>query len=345
MNSIADQKGRTRSEITLTLSHAKTRRSQRLSLEDVKVICGQTLTFSYRDNTIYKCLMPELTIGNKKILRLLFLCIISATNLLAQYDTARIFYDTGNIKAVIPTYGKVPEGIARYYYQDGILQEERTYIAGKIEGTVKHFRPNGKLLDVFTIENGKREGPLSRYDENGNFADEQYYSGGILQPLPPADTMDAPDVAAAKDGPPPAITSVPIPAEIENRTPPVEEKAFIISTKDTLVLDLVHPDNDLVKRFEQVPIPARGMEYFYKKLIIPDFAVKNNIQGTVVVKALINENGDVAACDVQKGIGYACDESAAIAVNYTKFKPALFKGTTLRVYILFPVEFKTPIQQ
>ncbi len=274
-------------------------------------------------------------------------------NLFAQYDTAKIFYDDGKIKAIIPTYSKIPEGIARYFYENGMLQEERTYVAGKIEGTVKHYRPNGKLQDVFTIENGKREGPLTRYDESGNFVDEQYYSGGLLQPQPPADTTDAADAnfVISKDGPPPVVKTASIPTEIEKRVqveqrvPVVEQKAFVISTKDTLVLDLVNPDNELVKRFEQVPAPAQGMEYFYKKLIIPALAVKKNIQGTVVVKALVNEFGDVVSCDVQKGIGYACDESATIAVNYTKFKPALFKGTAFQVYILFPVEFKYPIQR
>ena len=298
----------------------------------------------------------------------LFLAIFCFNSIsgFAQYDTSRNYYSSGTIESIIPIYNKAPEGTAKYFYENGTLKEEREYVAGKVEGTIKRYRPNGKLLEVYSIENGKREGALTRYDEKGDFVDELYYSNGLIQPPPPVDTTDIAPAAVAdtQTGLPPSVTDEKKPVVMMQSSPPKdadekqradairsgtiksvsESRPFTISTNDTLTLDLVKPDKEFLAKFDQIPVPAQGMEYFNGKLNYSAYAKSKGIHGTVVIKALVIETGDVISTEIVKGIGGGCDESAEIAVNYTKFKPAVFKGTALKTYILYPVEFELPKQ-
>ncbi len=275
---------------------------------------------------------------------ILALICLASVPVYAQYDTIKTFYPSGSIESLVPVYNKAPEGTARYFYENGTIKEEREYVAGKIEGTIKLYRPGGKLLEVFTIENGKREGAVTRYDEKGDFVDEQYFSNGLVQPPPPVDTSDISTVAHAEiqNGPPPQVTDEKKPTinQAGPEAKSVASKPFTVNLNDTLVLDLTSSGNEVLKKFDQIPAPAQGMSYFREKLNYSAYAKKNKIQGVVIVKAMVNVNGDVMSAEVIKGIGGGCDESAEIAVNYTKFKPAVFKGTALNTYILFPVEFK-----
>lgn len=286
---------------------------------------------------------------------LLFMFGMFSVTAFAQYDTTKIYYPSGKVQAIIPTYNKAPEGTVTYFFEDGKIKEQREYVSGKIEGTIKRYRQNGTLAEIITIENGKREGPVSRFDEKGNFIDEQLYSGGLLQPPAQPDTSEqeaAVNVAADNQLPvappeekkPVKIDTAPLQPQAVDQTKPSASQPFVINTKDTLTLDMVHPDTLLLSHFDQVPGPAQGMDYFKQKLVYPAYAKNKQIQGTVVIKALVDEYGEIRSVDIVKGIGYGCDESASIAVNYTKFKPAIYKGTALPVYVLWPVDYFLPTQ-
>lgn len=301
------------------------------------------------------CFLPIPWQGRVTLLHRLFfaafLSIILHGTLSAQYDTSKIYYPAGKLKAIIPLYNNIPEGTAKYYYDNGNLSEEREFLAGRVEGTVKRYRPDGTLLEMYTIESGKREGPVSRFDEKGNFVDEQFYSGGLLQPALPPDSSDADQTTnvASENNLPSAPPEEKLPTHVALQAPAGNEKlaaaeAFVFNPKDTLTLDLVKPDQKLLAKFDQIPTPAQGMDYFNHKLNYPDYAKKKLIQGTVVLKALVDEYGDIRSVDVVKGIGGGCDESASVAVDYTKFKPAVFKGSAYPVYILYPVVFTLPAQ-
>ncbi len=343
-------------------------------------------------------------LSGSELLIVLFLCLCSSLS--AQYDTVRHYYSSGKIESIIPTYNKIPEGNARYYFEDGNLKEEKEYVSGRIEGVVKLYHATGKLKELYTIENGKREGPASYYDSTGNFTSEVFYSNGLKQPAQPSDTTgitDSVEVNLAKinvkqDILPPKVSGVSdvaykahATAEQIKSTVKVQEKEVIekpkidaiqenvavteqakskaevhititnttaalidtikkvevlkdnqlmFNTKDTLIIDLTDISNPLIKLFDQVPAPASGEKFFNEKLNYPAYAKKKNISGTVVIKALVHENGDIMSVETYKSVDMNLDEAALIAVNYTKFTPAIYHSMAVKVYILYPVEFK-----
>ena len=82
------------------------------------------------------------------------------------------------------------------------------------------------------------------------------------------------------------------------------------------------------------------MQAIYNKLSYPKQAIENNIQGTVIIRAFIDRDGEVLDAQVIKGIGYGCDESAKLAIFYHRFKPGLQRGQRVKVQMDIPIEFK-----
>lgn len=70
--------------------------------------------------------------------------------------------------------------------------------------------------------------------------------------------------------------------------------------------------------------------YIQNKLIYPEKAVKNNIEGTVEVAFTIARNGSVSNIKLLKGIGYGCDEEAIRVIsNSPLWSPGRFYGRPL----------------
>jgi periplasmic protein TonB len=64
----------------------------------------------------------------------------------------------------------------------------------------------------------------------------------------------------------------------------------------------------------------------------PEEARKNKIEGKVVVRFIINEDGSCSDFEVVKGIGYGCDEAAVEAFKkMPKWKPGLVNGKPVKV--------------
>ena len=91
---------------------------------------------------------------------------------------------------------------------------------------------------------------------------------------------------------------------------------------------------------EVMPDPIGGMNTIYKKLVYPNEAIENKIEGTVKIQVFIEKNGEVSSAQVVEGIGYGCDENARLSVYYTRFKPGLQKGKRIKVQMIIPIEFK-----
>lgn len=91
---------------------------------------------------------------------------------------------------------------------------------------------------------------------------------------------------------------------------------------------------------EVMPEPIGGIAGIMKLIKYPESAKKEGIQGRVLIKAFIDENGLVTKTEVLKGIGAGCDSAAAAAVTQTKFIPGKNKGKNVKVQIVVPVMFK-----
>lgn len=91
---------------------------------------------------------------------------------------------------------------------------------------------------------------------------------------------------------------------------------------------------------EEMPSPIGGIKGIQEKIVYPDIAKQNGIEGRVFIKAYIDEEGDVVKAEVMKGIGYGCDEAALNAVKQTKFKPGAQRGKKVKVQVAVPIVFK-----
>jgi TonB family protein len=116
--------------------------------------------------------------------------------------------------------------------------------------------------------------------------------------------------------------------------PPLAQKPGIkldeIKEGDILSLDLV----------DSAPVVISSVPPIY-----PSFAGASLIEGTVKLRALISEKGDVIKIEIIKGIkdAFGFDQAALRAVWKWKFEAASVKGIRVKVWMPIAIEFrKTP---
>jgi len=99
-------------------------------------------------------------------------------------------------------------------------------------------------------------------------------------------------------------------------------------------------DKDYLAEFDEMPFPVGGLKAIQEKIVYPEEAKSQGVEGKVFVTAFINENGVVEKAEVLKGIGGGCDKAALEAVYKTKFSPGKKEGQPVKVQISIPIVFK-----
>jgi TonB family protein len=257
-----------------------------------------------------------------------FSLLFCSITIFSQDNVSKSYYPNGKVESEISFNGYIREGEARFYYEDGTLKEERLYVNGRVEGLVKIYHPNGKLKELINIEDGKREGPTSIFDDEGNYVKDIIFEQGIqLVEKKNIYLIEEPlnEIAQNQTEQIPVIRKKKAPDY--EMPPPPEEEPF-------------EDDPAVFRTVEVMPEPVGGFESIKKKLIYPQKAKEDGIEGIVEIEVLVDEFGEVQKAEVIKGIRIDCDESARIAVYYTKFKPGLQKGKPVKVQFVVPVEFK-----
>lgn len=102
----------------------------------------------------------------------------------------------------------------------------------------------------------------------------------------------------------------------------------------------VFKKTDYLIAVELQPEPMGGYEAIDRKVIYPESARSNSIQGKVFLQVYINENGEVVFAEVLKGLGYGADEAAIRAVKLVRFKAGKNKGRYVKVQMSIPVNIK-----
>lgn len=81
--------------------------------------------------------------------------------------------------------------------------------------------------------------------------------------------------------------------------------------------------------------------YLAKNVRYPRRAVESGIEGKVVVRFVVNENGDISDSKVLRGIGGGCNEEALRVVNeMPRWKPGKQNGIAVKVYFTLPIVFR-----
>ena len=87
------------------------------------------------------------------------------------------------------------------------------------------------------------------------------------------------------------------------------------------------------------------MKFLYGELRYPAFARENGIEGTVVVRFVVERDGAISAVEAVRKVGGGCSEEAVAALQAInkqgrRFQPGRQNGRTVRVRYTVPVAFK-----
>ncbi|MCK6600757.1 MAG: TonB family protein [Bacteroidetes bacterium] len=91
---------------------------------------------------------------------------------------------------------------------------------------------------------------------------------------------------------------------------------------------------------ENLPEPVGGLRAIQEKVVYPELARKARIEGTVVIRVLIDEKGTVVSAEIMKDIGGGCADAAVKAVTATRFLPGLQRDKPVKTKIAIPVVFR-----
>jgi protein TonB len=94
------------------------------------------------------------------------------------------------------------------------------------------------------------------------------------------------------------------------------------------------------KESDILPTPVGGMKAIAENVVYPEIAKVNKLEGKVMVKVVINEQGNVASTEVVESLSVECDKAAVDAIKKVKFHPAMKDGKAVKCEVVIPVQFK-----
>jgi periplasmic protein TonB len=136
--------------------------------------------------------------------------------------------------------------------------------------------------------------------------------------------------------------------------PPIADEMFEL-TKDRKVNDtitFIPKQESVIPEEPQVYINVKEMpefpggtdalmKFISDNLNYPDEAVRNNVQGRVIVKFVVEPDGTVGRIEIISGIDQALNEEAVRVVkSLPTFKPGRNDGVPVPVWFVIPVLFK-----
>ncbi len=123
------------------------------------------------------------------------------------------------------------------------------------------------------------------------------------------------------------------------------KRGFEWRLEDDLLLKVLDSDSlNASTMSEKLPKFKGGtasmMVFIKSNIRYPAEALKNKIEGVVIVNAIIMEDGSLRNVRALNSLGYGCDEEAERVVkSMSPWKPGKQRGKPVRVSINFPIKF------
>jgi TonB family protein len=80
-------------------------------------------------------------------------------------------------------------------------------------------------------------------------------------------------------------------------------------------------------------------EYVLSNLEYPDIAIRQNLQGTVLLSFIVEPNGTLSNIVVEKDFNHLCTNEAIRVLKSTKWKPGIKDGKLIRYKTKYPIIF------
>jgi protein TonB len=170
----------------------------------------------------------------------------------------------------------------------------------------------------------------------------------LAAPPPLTENTPPPQVQVAQPVAPPSVAvPVPVPdaeAPPEQTIASQEEIAAItpgVASEGEGQLVVQAPTEDELPKFgEYVYVEELPEAVTKAQPVYPDMAREANVDGTVVVQALVGKDGKVKDTKVVKSDSEMLNASAIAAVKQWVFKPALSNNKPVAVWVAVPVRFR-----
>lgn len=244
----------------------------------------------------------------KKIL-LIIVLLISANVLFAQNGIRKIYYAKGKLESAVSFSDEVLDGNSKWYYLNGNLKTEKTYLGGVLNGWSREFYKSGLLKEEHFIRSGVLDGISKKYFDNGALEVIKIFDKGKLK-----------------------------------NSKSFEYDSLFVPTMDLFVGKSAKVNkknqNQFLCQIDVCPEPIGGIESIEKNTIYPITEKKNNVEGFVLITALINKRGIAEKIKVVKKLNSNFDKAAIDAVKKTKFIPGKDKDRIVEAEVTFRVRFK-----
>lgn len=97
---------------------------------------------------------------------------------------------------------------------------------------------------------------------------------------------------------------------------------------------------EILHTAEVMPEIEGGIQKLYKIIEYPPKARSNNVEGRVLIRFIVDKDGNVKQPEILKDIGSGCGAAAIKGLENLKFTPGTQDGLSISVYYTLPVTFK-----
>jgi len=143
--------------------------------------------------------------------------------------------------------------------------------------------------------------------------------------------------------PAPVVTKEDAPPPPPPPPPPPEEEEIFVVVEQMPMFPGCEGESDMAVRKKCAD--QKMLEFIYKNIKYPPIAKDNNIEGTVVLKFVVDEKGKVGNIQILKDIGANCGTEAVRVINLMNeqnvlWEPGKQRGRPVKVWFMMPIKFK-----
>ncbi|MFP4289431.1 MAG: energy transducer TonB [Bacteroidales bacterium] len=112
-----------------------------------------------------------------------------------------------------------------------------------------------------------------------------------------------------------------------------------------LIIDKVSEEENtvffIVDEYPKFSYPGGYAVFFDERIVYPERAVENHVEGLVWVNFVVEKDGSVSNPHIIRGIGYGCDEEVLRVVRgLPKLEAGKIGGNQVRVAITLPIRYQ-----